>query len=43
MVTIFNTCRDTAKEYGHEKDYVLGANIAAFLKVAEAMKAQGTV
>ncbi len=43
MVNIFNTSRDTAKEYGHEKDYVLGANIAAFLKVAEAMKAQGTV
>lgn len=43
MVNIFNTCRDTAKEYGHEKDYVLGANIAAFLKIAEAMKAQGTV
>lgn len=43
MVNIFNTCRDTAKAYGHEKEYVLGANIAAFLKVAEAMKAQGTV
>ena len=43
MVNIFNTCRDTAKEYGHEKDYVVGANIAAFLKIAEAMKAQGTV
>lgn len=43
MVNIFNTARDTAKEYGHEKDYVLGANIAAFLKVSEAMKAQGTV
>lgn len=43
MVNIFNTCRDTAKEYGHEKEYVVGANIASFLKVAEAMKAQGTV
>lgn len=43
MVNIFNTCRDTAKEYGHEKEYVLGANIAAFLKVADAMTAQGTV
>ena len=43
MVNIFNTCRDTAKEYGHAKDYVVGANIAAFLKIAEAMKAQGTV
>ena len=43
MVNIINPARDTAKEYGHEKDYVLGANIAAFLKVSEAMKAQGTV
>lgn len=43
MVSIFETCRDTAKEYGHEKEYVVGANIAGFLKVAHAMKAQGTV
>ena len=43
MENIFNTCRDTAKEYGHEKEYVIGANIASFLKVSEAMKAQGTV
>ena len=43
MVTIFNACRYTAAEYGHEKEYVIGANIAGFLKVASAMKAQGTV
>ncbi|MGM9912781.1 NADP-specific glutamate dehydrogenase [Floccifex sp.] len=43
MVTIFNTCRDTAKEYGCDKQYEVGANIAGFLKVATAMKAQGTV
>jgi glutamate dehydrogenase (NADP+) len=43
MVNIFNTCRDTAKAYGHENEYVIGANIAGFLKVAEAMKAQGNV
>ncbi len=43
MVTIFNTCRDTAKEYGCHKQYEIGANIAGFLKVATAMKAQGTV
>ena len=30
-----------AKEYGREGDLVAGANIAGFLKVAEAMKAQG--
>ena len=43
MVTIYNTCRDTAKEYGCDKQYEIGANIAGFLKVATAMKAQGTV
>ena len=43
MVTIFNPCRDTAKEYGCDKQYEIGANIAGFLKVATAMKAQGTV
>ena len=43
MVTIFNTCRDTAKEYGCDKQYEIGANVAGFLKVATAMKAQGTV
>ena len=43
METIFAACRDTAKEYGHDKEYVIGANIAGFLKVAEAMKAQGCV
>ena len=43
MVTIFNTCRDTAKEYGCDKQYEIGANIAGFLKVATALKAQGTV
>ena len=43
MESIFETCRDTAKEYGHEKEYVVGANIAGFLKVAEAMKEKGNV
>ena len=32
-----------AKEYGMEGDLVAGANIAGFLKLAEAMKAQGCV
>ncbi|MGY3790894.1 NADP-specific glutamate dehydrogenase [Streptomyces antibioticus] len=37
-------CRDTAETYGGTPDdYVLGANIAGFLKVAEAMTAQGVV
>lgn len=41
MVGIFENCRDTAAEFGHPDEYVIGANIAGFLKVAEAMKAQG--
>lgn len=43
MVGIFENCRDTAAEFGHPDEYVIGANIAGFLKVAEAMKAQGCV
>lgn len=43
MVSIFETCRDTAMEYGRPDEYVVGANIAGFLKVADAMKAQGCV
>ena len=41
MVNIFHNLDDAAKKYGLEGDYVAGANIAGFLKVAEAMKAQG--
>ena len=43
MVGIFENCRDTAAEFGHPDEYVIGANIAGFVKVAEAMKAQGCV
>ena len=43
MVNIFHNLDDAAKRYGHEGNYVMGANIAGFLKVATAMKAQGTV
>ncbi|MDO4928387.1 MAG: NADP-specific glutamate dehydrogenase [Corynebacterium sp.] len=43
MKNIFNACADTAKEYGHEGDYVIGANIAGFKKVADAMLAQGVI
>ena len=43
MVNIFHNLDAAAKEYGKEGDYVAGANIAGFLKVAEAMKAQGIV
>ncbi len=43
MVNIYHETADAAKEYGVEGNYVAGANIAGFLKVAEAMKAQGVM
>ena len=43
MVNIFHNLDAAAKEYGMEGDYVAGANIAGFKKVAEAMLAQGAV
>ncbi len=43
MVSIFNAIDDAAKRYGHEGDYVMGANIAGFEKVADAMMAEGVV
>ena len=43
MVNIFHNLDNAAKEYGMEGNYVAGANIAGFLKVADAMNAQGIV
>ena len=43
MKSIFKACDEAAKEYGMAGNYMAGANIAGFLKVAEAMKAQGCV
>ena len=43
MVNIFHNLDAAAKEYGMEGNYVAGANIAGFLKVANAMQAQGIV
>ena len=43
MVGIHKSAYEAAKEYGHEGNYVMGANIAGFLKVADAMMAQGVV
>ena len=43
MVGIHKNAYEAAKEYGHEGNYVMGANIAGFLKVADAMMAQGVV
>ncbi|MBQ1268851.1 MAG: NADP-specific glutamate dehydrogenase, partial [Clostridia bacterium] len=43
MENIYRNIDNAAKEYGEEGNYVLGANIAGFAKVAEAMMAQGVV
>ncbi len=43
MVSIFKACDDYSKLYGMPKNYMAGANIAGFMKVAESMKAQGDV
>ena len=43
MVNIFKACKDAADEYGYGKNYIAGANIAGFLKVAKAMVAQGII
>jgi glutamate dehydrogenase (NADP+) len=43
MIAIHDDCRQTAEEYGVPGNYVHGANIAGFRKVADAMLAQGVV
>ncbi len=43
MAGIHSTCLETAEEYGRPRDYVLGANIAGFDRVARAMHAFGLV
>ena len=43
MVNIFQACKDAADKYGCSGNYVVGANIAAFRKLAKAMKLQGIV
>ena len=43
MRGMFHNVDDTAKKYGHEGNFVMGANIAGFLKVADAMMTQGIV
>ena len=43
MVNIYHNMDNAAKEYGAEGDYVAGANIAGFVKVAAAMMAHGIV
>ncbi len=41
MKGIHDACYQTAEEYGAPGDYVLGANIAGFVRVAEAMRMLG--
>ncbi len=43
MINIFNACKSAATEYNLANNYVAGANIAAFTKLAKAMVAQGIV
>ena len=43
MRDIHDRCAETAEEYGSPGDYVLGANIAGFVRVAEAMRALGVI
>jgi glutamate dehydrogenase (NADP+) len=43
MNNIHDVCADTAEEYGVPDDYVLGANIAGFERVAAAMQALGVI
>ena len=43
MINIHNSCVNAATEFGKKDDYLLGANIAGFKKVADAMIAQGVI
>ncbi len=43
MINIHKTCFETAAEYGCPGDYVMGANIAGFLRVSNAMDAMGVI
>lgn len=43
MINIFNSCKEASEEYSLGNNYIAGANIAAFTKLAEAMRAQGII
>lgn len=43
MSNIFHETQKAAAEYGLNKNYVAGANIAAFKKIAQAMQSQGII
>jgi glutamate dehydrogenase (NADP+) len=43
MISIHRACVETAEEYGEPGNYVLGANISGFVKIADSMLDQGVV
>jgi glutamate dehydrogenase (NADP+) len=43
MINIYRNSMNAAEEYGYPGNLVVGANIAGFLKVADAMIAQGVI
>jgi glutamate dehydrogenase (NADP+) len=43
MTNIHRVCHETAEEFGSPGNYVVGANIAGFMKVARAMLAMGVI
>ena len=43
MHNIHDSCAQTAQEYAAPGNYVLGANIAGFVRVAEAMRSLGVI
>ena len=43
MTSIYRNISTAAREYGHEGNLIVGANVVGFIKVAEAMMAQGIV
>ena len=43
MANIYKNAAAAAKEFGYEDNLVVGANVAGFIKVADAMMAQGVV
>jgi len=43
MISIHEACKNTSEEYGKPGNYVMGANIAGFVKVADSMLDQGVV
>ncbi len=43
MTNIFKSCKEAAAQYGLGNNYVAGANLAGFIKIEQAMRAQGII